>query len=421
MGLFLSIPSKAEPQRRFALLIGNQNYNAKVGVLKNPLQDIAKLKASLDKLNFQVKILPDLDYKKMDVEIKNYAHELHNAGPGALGFFYYSGHGAADPDTHVNYLIPVDVQSADDKRLWENSIRQDEIIDRLSKEAGNASHVVVFDACRNELNLPHAAGKAIGAEKGFTAIQSVIGMLIAYATAPNKSAADTGVFSTILSEELLREGMEVAQIFRNVQLRVNDYMNQQPWLSVGGISRTYFTVAPEGPCNATEFTADGQKICRRPGDGQQFKDCEACPEMVLVPAGQVIFYDTLSFWQSFRQIFSSSDLRPAYKVQFDEPLAVSRFPVTFDEWDACISAGGCAGYTPSDEGWERHKHPVINISWNDAATYVGWLSARTGHAYRLLSEAEREYLSENNQGDLQLNFHPATVRASAVDAPCGAV
>jgi uncharacterized caspase-like protein len=222
LGLFLSIPSKAEPQRRLALLIGNQNYNAKVGVLKNPLQDIAKLKAALDQLNFQVKILPDLDYKKMDVEIKNYAHELYNAGPGALGFFYYSGHGAADPDTHVNYLIPVDVQSADDKRLWENSIRQDEIIDRL-KEAGNASHVVVFDACRNELNLPHAAGKAIGAEKGFTAVQSAIGMLIAYATAPNKSAADTGVFSTILSEELLREGMEVAQIFRNVQLRVNDY------------------------------------------------------------------------------------------------------------------------------------------------------------------------------------------------------
>jgi len=190
-GLFLSPPSMAEPQPRLALLIGNQNYNNKVGVLKYPRQDVAKLKASLEKLDFPVKVLDDLDYKAMDVEIKSYARELRKAGPGALGFFYYSGHGAADPDTHVNYLIPVDAQSADDKGLWDNSICQDEIVDRLSKEASNASHIVVFDACRNELNI-HAAGKAVNTDKGFAAIQPVIGMLIAYAAAPNKSAADTG-------------------------------------------------------------------------------------------------------------------------------------------------------------------------------------------------------------------------------------
>jgi formylglycine-generating enzyme required for sulfatase activity len=34
---------------------------------------------------------------------------------------------------------------------------------------------------------------------------------------------------------------------------------------------------------------------------------------------------------------------------------------------------------------------VVNVSWDDAQSYVAWLSKKTGKPYRLLSEAEREY------------------------------
>jgi formylglycine-generating enzyme required for sulfatase activity len=64
--------------------------------------------------------------------------------------------------------------------------------------------------------------------------------------------------------------------------------------------------------------------------------------------------------------------------------------VTFDEWDACIAAGGCK-HRPGDEGWGRGRRPVINVSWNDAKEYVAWLSKTTGKSYRMLSEAEWEY------------------------------
>ena len=73
-------------------------------------------------------------------------------------------------------------------------------------------------------------------------------------------------------------------------------------------------------------------------------------------------------------------------------FAVGKYEVTFDEWDACVSAGGCS-HKPGDEGWGRGRHPVIKVSWNDVQTYLVWLSNKTGKTYRLLSEAEWEYVA----------------------------
>ena len=67
--------------------------------------------------------------------------------------------------------------------------------------------------------------------------------------------------------------------------------------------------------------------------------------------------------------------------------------MTFDEWDACAADGGCNGYRPPDQGWGRGRRPVINVTWEHAKAYVAWLSKKTGKTYRLLSEAEREYVT----------------------------
>jgi formylglycine-generating enzyme required for sulfatase activity len=79
-------------------------------------------------------------------------------------------------------------------------------------------------------------------------------------------------------------------------------------------------------------------------------------------------------------------------VRIAKPFAVGKYVVTFDEWDACVSGGGCKG-NPSlgDEGWGKGRRPVINVKWDDAQEYVKWLSEKTRKKYRLLSEAEWEY------------------------------
>ena len=46
--------------------------------------------------------------------IKRHIQAVRREGEGTISFVYYSGHGAADPDTKINYLIPVDVTSAED-------------------------------------------------------------------------------------------------------------------------------------------------------------------------------------------------------------------------------------------------------------------------------------------------------------------
>jgi len=80
-------------------------------------------------------------------------------------------------------------------------------------------------------------------------------------------------------------------------------------------------------------------------------------------------------------------------VSIAKPFAVGKLAVTFDEWDACVADGGCNGYKPADQGWGRAERPVINVIWDDAKACVAWVSRKTGKTYRLLSDAERKYVT----------------------------
>jgi len=116
-----------------------------------------------------------------------------------------------------------------------------------------------------------------------------------------------------------------------------------------------------------------------------FKECANCPEMMVVPAG------SFTMGSPKGEPGRSADEGPQRTVTIARPFAVGRFPVTFDEWDACAAEGGCNGYKPYDEGWGRGRRPVINVSWDDAKAYAAWLSKKTGKSYRLLTGAEYEY------------------------------
>ena len=122
-----------------------------------------------------------------------------------------------------------------------------------------------------------------------------------------------------------------------------------------------------------------------PKPGTEFQDCAICPKMVVLPQQSFMMGSAPS------EKGRSKNEGPQRKVTIAYPLAVAKFEVSFDEWDACLADGGCREHRPEDEGRARGSLPVIDVDWFDAQAYASWLTEKTGVKYRLLSEAEWEY------------------------------
>ena len=147
-----------------------------------------------------------------------------------------------------------------------------------------------------------------------------------------------------------------------------------------------------------------ERRCLGPGAGQSFKDCPDCAEMVVVPAGSFMMGTPPD-----EEV--ATEREDQVRVSIAAPFAVGRFAVTRGEFAAFVAAtghktdGGCYRFSGSE--WKREaernwrspgfaqddSHPVVCTSWNDAKAYAAWLSSSTGKSYRLLSEAEREYVA----------------------------
>ena len=172
---------------KIALLIGNQAYNASVGALKNPYNDVAIVGASLLAQGFEV-LPPIRDGGRSAIfqGVRELVRRLNAAAPGSIGFLYYSGHGAADKDTNINYLIPVDAREPGAPVFWDDSVKLDDVF-ALLNSAREAAKFVVFDACRNELRLPTK-----DTAKGLMPVAEQQGLIIAFASAPGETASDQG-------------------------------------------------------------------------------------------------------------------------------------------------------------------------------------------------------------------------------------
>src|SRR5215831_8140359 len=262
--LMLAGATKALAEKRVALLIGNQSYAPEVGRLSNPGNDVALLEGVLKRLGFDVTTVRDAGLASLHQAVNAHVRRVRQSGPDTVGFFYYSGHGAADGAT--NYLIPVDAKTIDDDQLWDQSLRLTEITRKLKDEAGNATHFVVFDACRNTLKLRKTGTKAIVQSKGFVPVSQESGMLIAYATAEGALASDVGMgagpYATVLADEVVKPGVEAVAMFRNVQRRVRTAIGQEPYLGFNALGDIYFArpVPPSGGSTITDAARECSQV-----------------------------------------------------------------------------------------------------------------------------------------------------------------
>ncbi len=114
------------------------------------------------------------------------------------------------------------------------------------------------------------------------------------------------------------------------------------------------------------------------------KDGTPAPEMIIIEAGRFDMGDENGVGSRFEQ--------PVHRINIDKVFAVSRYEITFQEYDKFALSTGRT--RPNDFGMGRDRWPVVGVNWKDAKAYVKWLSEQTGENYRLLSEAEWEYIAK---------------------------
>lgn len=126
----------------------------------------------------------------------------------------------------------------------------------------------------------------------------------------------------------------------------------------------------------------------QPGDTFVEAERREIPEMVVVEGGGYRM-------GSRRGHEARSEELPIHTVTLNYNFAVSRCPVTFEEWATFVEATGGRILGSQDCGWGRGRRPVVNVSWHEALTYLEWLNnLESVHGtYRLLSEAEWEYVA----------------------------
>ena len=151
-----------------------------------------------------------------------------------------------------------------------------------------------------------------------------------------------------------------------------------------GVGETSGTGEPSPTPNAVGPDRSAPVAAKPFRAGDSFRDCNDCPEMVVVPAGEFMMGSPEG------EQGRAGDQGPQHRVRISEPFAVGKVEVTFDQWEVCVAGGGCS-QKPDDRGWGRGSRPAINVSWNDVQAYLKWLSRKSGQRYRLLSEAEWEF------------------------------
>ena len=293
----------AQAEQRVALVIGNGGY-VHVPPLTNPPNDARlaaeTLKADGFKLVGEAALL-NADRAAMERAIRDFGKRLRG---GAVGLFYYAGHGVQIDGE--NYLVPVgaNVESAADVKYELVTVAY--VLDEM-KNAGNRLNMVVLDACRNN---PFGGRGLRAVTSGLAQMQAPEGTLISYATQPGNVAMDgagkDSPFTVALTEALSKPGMGVFETFNDIGLAVKKATGgqQQPWLASSPIAGAFLFRPGSGAVQTPAAAPGASNNNSAPGAAED-----------------------RAFWESVKDSKSSAEYK-AYLQRFPQgiyaPLATAR-------------------------------------------------------------------------------------------------
>ena len=241
--LLLALDVSAAVERH-ALVIGNANYAAKP--LRNPVNDARDMGARLTELGFQVELLLDADLPTMLSGVIEFGKGLDD---NSVGLFYFAGHGMQaynlQSDSDSNFLLPVNFAMSDENQLPFDTLDVNRVVSAMSGSRSGGANIIILDACRDN---PYERSFRTSS-RGLTQMAGAEGLLIAYATAPGKVAADGDGRNGLFTEQLLlaldQPGQPVETVFKLVRQGVAGASGraQVPFVSNGLIGDFYFNPA----------------------------------------------------------------------------------------------------------------------------------------------------------------------------------
>ena len=455
--LALAGPLAAE---RVALVIGNDEYEH-IASLKNAVGDAEALTETLKELRFEVTLRKNLEEQEIKRAVRNFAEGL---GGGDLAWFYFAGHGVQVRGK--NYLLPVDFEPTSPQAVEDHALSADSVRKQFEENASLRVLVLdacrntpVFPTKGRNIQ-PVAPGLAEMTAATGTLIAYSTGM---GNVADDSNYGESGLYMSRLLPELKKERVELHESFRNakqavmrdskekqnpalydelfgdVYLRGGGEDTAPPPSSAGGdpcgdpaaaqreerewkaiegteserVLEAYIGRYGSDPCAAVwtalaearleELRKGAAEPALTAKAGERFRDCDACPEMVVLPAGSFLMGSPASEEGRY------SNEGPQHRVEIREAFAAGVYEVTREEYGTFVAetghAGGSGCYVWTGSDWKERegadwrspgysqtgRDPAVCVSWGDARAYVEWLKEKTGEEYRLLSEAEWEY------------------------------
>lgn len=358
--------------RGMALVIGNAAYQT--DPLHNPGNDATDMAETLHQLGFMVTLLLDANLREMEDLVEQFARRLHEGKPG---LFYFSGHGVQIAGE--NYLIPLGARIEREQDVRYEAMPVGRVLGAL-EEARNTLNIIILDACRNN---PFVRGWR-SPQSGLAMVQAGLGMLIAYATAPGKVAADgygrNGTYTKHLLQSMTTPGLSIERVFKQVRLAVIEETGgqQTPWES-SSLTGDFYFVPSQNPIDKAPGTtvAVGVYPATPPPESMWPKTLRnsISVEFVLIPAGEFLMgsHD------------GNADERPVHRVRLSRPFYLGKHEVTQAQWETVMRSN------PSGFKGDPNR-PVERVSWEDVQEFIRRLNAREGGTtYRLPTEAEWEY------------------------------
>ena len=246
VALWLVLSGEALAAARVALVVGNGNYAAEIGKLKNPTSDAHLMADTLTGLGFEVALVTDADQKAMKRAIREFGQKLRETGPQGIGLFYYAGHGVQVDGE--NFLLPIGAQILAEGDVELEAVSASSILSQM-QFAGNAVNLVFLDACRNN---PLTRSFRSGA-RGLARVDAPRGSFVGYSTAPGDVSVDgessNSPYALALVEELNTPGISIEEAHRAVRGKVLAATNQRqtPWDSSSLTGAVILKKAAEQP------------------------------------------------------------------------------------------------------------------------------------------------------------------------------